>query len=61
LATTKGRNWHRVKASLSSEIVQQFIKINQLASAAKEALQLQTPGQAGRLGTTAWIAAFLAA
>jgi len=45
-ATPKGRNWHRVKTSLRTEIVQQFIKINQLSSVTKEALQIQTPGQA---------------
>lgn len=44
-ATPKGRNWHRVKVSLSSEIVQQFIKINQFSSVGKKALGLETPGQ----------------
>ena len=45
LATVKGRDWDRVKKSLSSEIVQQFIKLNRFSSVGKEALGLETPGQ----------------
>lgn len=44
-ATAKGRNWYRVKNSLNSEPIQEFIRMNQLSSILKKAAEIETPGK----------------
>lgn len=44
-ATAKGKNWHRIKNSLNSEVIQKFIELNQLSADVKELVDLQTPGK----------------
>jgi hypothetical protein len=45
IASAKGRNWDRIKKSINSEPIQQFIQLNQLSANVKELLDLQTPGK----------------
>jgi hypothetical protein len=45
IASAKGRNWDRVKNSINSEPIQQFIQLNQLSANVKELIDLQTPGK----------------
>ena len=42
----KGRNWELVKRSLNSKPIEQFIQLNQFSTIGKQALGLETPGQA---------------
>ena len=41
-ATVKGRNWDRVKNSINSEPIKEFIYLNQLSTNVKEILDLKT-------------------
>jgi hypothetical protein len=44
-ASVKSRNWHRVKNSINSEPIKEFIYLNHLSANVKEILDLQTPGK----------------
>jgi len=44
-ASAKGRNWSRVKNSINSDPIKEFIQLNQLSANVKEILNLQTPGK----------------